>query len=337
MRAQCERTRSRFTSNSVAHALDLLSKRLLALIFSCGLLHYVIESITVAKFPLEHILSIRNVTMTLDEAFTQPDVVIYFLHQRKAGGTTLRRLLFEKYVSVAGQKVAQNNSYIPCVTCDCDKYDIDVRKHFSGSLKLVAGHISYHVPAARALFHERQVLITNFREPFSRLQSCIAFRHPVESVKVFNSTSFNMNEAVLLLSKVDKYGDSCSGESFRILSPFDPDAAADHDMIARVCHIVVTSFHVLFVDDDNATPLKESRIESEIRLQFSKLILNRNVKQKTELYTSNMQAFIKHVSETSDTFKSEIQLYDCVRNHFTKKEPSKTVGATILSRYGRST
>ena len=146
-----------------------------------------------------------------------------------------------------------------------------------------------------------------------------------------------MNEAVLLLSKVDNYGDSCSGESFRILSPFDPDAAADHDMIARVCHIVVTSFHVLFVDDDNATPLKESRIESEIRLQFSKLILNRNGKQKTELYTSNMQAFIKHVSETSDTFKSEIQLYDCVRNHFTKKEPSKTVGATIISRYGRST
>jgi len=123
--------------------------------------------------------------ISLAEAFSHNETVVYFLHQRKAGGSTLRWAIFAALEDELGKEKALHTSYVPCITLGCDNYDPDVRSIFTGEVKLFAAHMSHHVPLAREQFGERQVLITNFRSPLRRIESCFNFRFPNETRRVF--------------------------------------------------------------------------------------------------------------------------------------------------------
>lgn len=165
--------------------------------------------------------------------------------------------------------------------------------------------MSYHVPAARALFGEKQVLITNFRDPSERIRSCLSFRFAKQSTEIFNTSSFNISAALELLERVDKYGDSCQGEPFRILTPFNHDAAVRKRTVREVCQFVVAHFHIIFMDRDRAAKTI-SQIEADLHASTALLQLNQNSLVYSSDHDANMGRFVSHLLETSKIFQAEV-------------------------------
>lgn len=156
-----------------------------------------------------------------------------FFHQRKAGGSSIRATLH------AGAKKKNLKSYIPCLSSEknlrlsCDTYTLPEILTAKNAAVIYGGHIPWGEPQNKyeRFLHDEAgsrefSCATNFREPLSRVASCLHFRFP----KPFeNKCITDMDTDVLLqyLKKPDKYGSSCLNEPFRIMSGIRTDVFAD--------------------------------------------------------------------------------------------------------------
>ena len=152
-----------------------------------------------------------------------------FFHQRKAGGTSIRHGL------MIDSKNKHLSNYIMCYSITiCDDYHLPNDKKYA----IYAGHFPWNSLIDLNRLHVNNVLnfscTTNFREPISRIKSCLYYRFSKEISDFQNKLSKNKTSQCLqyfpiyelekLLTKRDKYGNSCLDEPFRILSGFyDPD------------------------------------------------------------------------------------------------------------------
>ena len=252
----------------------------------------------------------KEANVSLAESFRDNKTVVYLLHQRKAGGTSLRKFLLDEYSAVVGAQWALATSYIPCLIQACMNWDPDPRRQFIGQKRLLAGHLSYTIAAARAVYGEKQVLISNFRDPIARIESCLNFRFPQEVAEKFEQSDFNARQmANFFLAKPDIYGDTCLGEPFRMLSPYNPNETISDEGIQQVCNFAKTYVHMVNFGLRLTSP---TMIEDELfvagtkyRLQQAKLI------NKNDTFVANMKVFKDYIRGFPEV-KSEQKLYDCV-------------------------
>jgi hypothetical protein len=151
-----------------------------------------------------------------------------FYHQRKAGGTSIRETLAE-----TAEK--ENLQYfIPCFPpVDCDTYHIPYDKQYA----IYAGHFQWGSldEAARFNVSVRDSLscATNYRQPASRIESCIYFRFTKLMTKAYHADcigNLTNEEFTNLLFQSDRFGQSCLNEPFRVLSGFRDERMLDHLM-----------------------------------------------------------------------------------------------------------
>ena len=257
----------------------------------------------------------RDANLTLKEAFLDNDTVVYLLHQRKAGGTTLRHFLSEEYHHLVGYDVAGNSSFVPCYFgVDCEIFEFPtLEQNYHGRNKLIAGHFNYHASLARAAF-EKQVLITNFREPVARIKSCMLYRYFKPSKNLFGRSDFTMDMGVdLLMKSRDRFGSSCLQEPFRILSPFDPDLEpVPPERVDEICCWVKSQFHVVH------TPARDvfttTAIEKELNQALKSNVINKNNREKrmSQLGRENLAKFLEYIGKENAFVQSEQRLYNCL-------------------------
>lgn len=268
------------------------------------------------QFDLISVSPHKDMKISIQEALEDPNVAVYFLHQRKCGGTTLRDYLHGQYELVLGNASSTKSSaYVPCFSHSCHSYDPNVRKIFSGEVGLFAGHMSFHVPAARSLFGEKQVLITNFRHPSDRVKSCLKFRHADELRSILQAKDKHIERLALLVEKDDQFGDSCAGESIRILTPFNPHDPLSERIIKMVCEYVTQSFHNTFVD-----PLPNPRRLSSIEAELHDLFSHKRLRMNNDTHSPNeelhLNNFIRFMESNVGHHISEMALYGCVRKFY---------------------
>jgi hypothetical protein len=155
-----------------------------------------------------------------------PEFPMLFLHQRKAGGMSIR------YSIENASKQNGLSSFIPCLglgPVDCVTYTMSGNHHHS----FYAGHFPWQDTSVLLRHGVRSLsdisCVTNFREPVSRIVSCIYFRFKEKYHKT--QTCINeMSLAVLqrFLWAKDIYGNSCLNEPFRVLSGVRSEAQLDH-------------------------------------------------------------------------------------------------------------
>jgi hypothetical protein len=146
-----------------------------------------------------------------------------FFHQRKAGGSSIRAVLHRVCTD------ANLQCYIICHNgIACDTYSLPA----SGSPSAVyAGHIPWGEPQNKfeRYWHRSSSnfsCVTNYREPVSRIISCLAYRHPTE---MLGKCVADMDVGLLrvLLNRPDRFGNSCLNEPFRIMSGIRSDHFID--------------------------------------------------------------------------------------------------------------
>ena len=159
-----------------------------------------------------------------------PDAPFFFFHQRKAGGEGLRDSLFDaaklrglkSYIICVGQN-PYNGHHIPC-----DAYHV---KFGMKDISIYAGHLSYGeqfaIQRQDAGSHNRQNIscTTNFREPLSRVLSCLRYRHHIPCLKEVSADKFKE-----YLLRTDTFGHSCISEPFRIMSGINDEDLLDFDI-----------------------------------------------------------------------------------------------------------
>mmetsp|Transcript_17267 Transcript_17267/g.25800 ORF Transcript_17267/g.25800 Transcript_17267/m.25800 type:complete len:326 (-) Transcript_17267:230-1207(-) len=138
---------------------------------------------------------------------------LIFFHQRKSGGTSIRGSLIK-----AAEK-ANISYYIPCYAgVSCDTYSIPTKTPFP----IYAGHFSWDVHSTlerlRQNGRHQFSCVTNFREPVSRLTSCLFFRFHKELHMHKCVNDIPISVLYKFLNQVDMFGSSCRNEPFRILS-----------------------------------------------------------------------------------------------------------------------
>lgn len=279
----------------------------------------------------------KNATISLRVALSpNSSTVVYLFHQRKAGGSTLRKYLLDFYSNLHVQPSdARATSYVPCHTQKCTDYDPNPQRQFLGEKRLLAGHLGFTIAAARAVYGEPQVLMTNFREPTSRIVSCVKYRFPKLAQEMFdkpspatlldNSTSVARDPvfdvaaaATFFLHRKDKYGDSCSGEPFRMLSPYDPDLPRTDAEIKAVCDFVQRSIHVVDFAappvPPNSTDMYDADwtvIEQELAEVGVSNKLNAGKEVKSTNFTDNIKKFQAYIRDLP-VVRSELKLYQCL-------------------------
>ena len=154
-----------------------------------------------------------------------------FFHQRKAGGSSVKQTLFQ-----AAQKIGLQ-VFIPCAGgVPCGTYNFNHRPGIayngkkipvSREVSLFAGHFTWGEQFALARYNgERETnfaCTTNYREPISRLVSCIYFRR----LKSGCISDISLKQLHELLHKMDTYGTSCLNEPFYIMSGFKDGLLTD--------------------------------------------------------------------------------------------------------------
>jgi hypothetical protein len=133
---------------------------------------------------------------------------LIFYHQRKGGGSSIRQTI----ASVA--KSAKFASHIPCASnVPCDYYTIPKSPVYAA----YGGHYTWPQRLNIENLTDSITCVTNFREPVSRIVSCLYYRHmKIIGNNCINSLSLKALEE--LLWRRDSYGSSCLNEPFRILS-----------------------------------------------------------------------------------------------------------------------
>ncbi len=159
-----------------------------------------------ANYPNELIWNLKNVT---------EDHPLLFLHQRKAGGSSLRRTL----------QLASNplnlTYFLPCHGRSCGIYQVP--ENITNQFAIYGGHFSSsNMPNMTKLVESNtsHSCLTNFREPVSRLISCIYFRHHDRLMKIRAKCLhyLRLQDLYMLMTKPDIDGYSCLNEPYRILS-----------------------------------------------------------------------------------------------------------------------
>ena len=150
-----------------------------------------------------------------------------FFHQRKAGGSSIRKTLYN------GARKKNLKTYIPCHGVKCDTYTLPTTLTAKNAAVIYGGHIPWGEPQNKyeRFLHDEAgsrefSCATNFREPLSRVISCLHFRFPGPFK---NKCITDMDNDLLLqyMKKPDKYGNSCLNEPFRIMSGIRTDVFAD--------------------------------------------------------------------------------------------------------------
>lgn len=151
-----------------------------------------------------------------------------FFHQRKCGGSSFRATL-RKAAAKLNLK-----TYIPCMDgVSCDMYSFNHLRGnqlpVSGDVAVFAGHFTWgeQHDLARWGREANIACTTNYREPVSRIVSCLYYRHKASfGNKCINDLTVEMLRK--LLFKRDEYGDSCLNEPFFIMSGIKDRPALDH-------------------------------------------------------------------------------------------------------------
>lgn len=259
----------------------------------------------------------RSFSLSLTEAMANNSTTIYFLHQRKAGGSTIRTMLYRMAVNTFGKNEALKLAHIPChAPKPCARFEMGLyENNYLGSVKVVGAHMSYHTPFARAAF-EDQVLITNFREPLSRIKSCMLYRYIGKVKEIFGHENYTHADGEhLLLTQKDSYRSSCVQEPLRILSPLDPDKEPlSRKNMYKICCLARSYFHVIQTPPpaslDNTTT---TLIEREIMEWMDNHKENVNQKPIPPLVVRNLNSFMEHI-RLHPMVQAETDLYNCVIN-----------------------
>jgi hypothetical protein len=134
---------------------------------------------------------------------TIPDVrhPFIFYHQRKAGGSTLRSLIYKASVSIG---IPERELLIPCKTHNCTMWSWN---HNALNLSVVAGHFSvasaWHTHKWGQTHRSNVRCLTNMRDPLERTVSCLFFRFPSLRRDVARGLTLGSgcnNEAVRMMS-----------------------------------------------------------------------------------------------------------------------------------------
>ena len=265
-----------------------------------------------------HSAKVKSPTLSLRQAMEANQTTIYFLHQRKAGGSTIRELLFEKAVETFGRAEAVTKVFIPChAPKDCVNFEMHLyEEHYLGSIKVVGSHMSYHVPFARSAY-EDQVLITNFREPISRIKSCMLYRYFEHVNRVFGHPNYTHTDGEkLFLTQKDQYSSTCVQEPLRILSPLDPDKEplSRHDR-HKICCMVRNYFHVIQTPPpsflNETTSSASTLIERQIMEWMANHKINALSRDLSPRVNENLSIFLQNI-RSHPMVQAEIDLYDCV-------------------------
>mmetsp|Transcript_6942 Transcript_6942/g.17221 ORF Transcript_6942/g.17221 Transcript_6942/m.17221 type:complete len:393 (+) Transcript_6942:100-1278(+) len=261
---------------------------------------------------------VKNETISLQDAFTSNHTTVYFLHQRKAAGSSLRRILFNKLKDAVGKEEAFARSYMPCITTSCQEFELPIYEaNYLGELKLVGGHMSYHVPFARAIYDEegieQSVFITNFRDPLSRIKSCMFYRYPSKTFAVLRSKDFSVKTMEnLLMTRKDQFNSTCIQEPFRILSPFSPDKEpVSQNHINQICCFVKRYFHVVS-QYHHTNKMTSTVIEKELLDSLNKTVLKRQKSKMNSLEETRWMEFMDYLLKTNPFIHSELSLYSCI-------------------------
>ncbi|PSC70625.1 galactosylceramide sulfotransferase [Micractinium conductrix] len=183
---------------------------------------------------------------------------LFFFHQRKTGGTSLR-------AAMAATAVARNLSeFVPCFTFpNCEVYHIETpaavyAAHFPwGEQRILARHSRFvegrwHNPRLRAS------CLTMFREPMARLESCYYYRFIQErnlsdSNPHYGCLSNLSTEELrhMFLAGRTQYGRGCLNEPFRVLGGFSDEldlavlsATTEHDNTFLSAALAMTLSHL---------------------------------------------------------------------------------------------
>lgn len=144
-------------------------------------------------------------------------------HQRKAGGSSLRATLER-----AG-KILELPYFIPCAGINCDLYTFP----YSSKYAIYAGHFKWGTQGDFARFntsHRSEFsCATNFRHPFSRIESCLYYRF-FDRLKGRCVMDMPMDEFREMFLDTDEYGSSCINEPFRVLSGVNDEVVIDNLM-----------------------------------------------------------------------------------------------------------
>ena len=171
-----------------------------------------------------------------------------FFHQRKSGGTSWRHIIYQRARELARSRLESDEglknaitavlprndtlAFIPCLTHSCKLWTIP-NPFIPGDEKgrnftIYAGHLHWSVihhsfPTFRRHLNLLQGL-TNFREPVSRVVSCLRyrFRQDFESPDSFKKYSAK-ELGELLINRLSGLGFGCNNEPLRLLSGYSDE------------------------------------------------------------------------------------------------------------------
>ena len=170
-----------------------------------------------------------------------------FFHQRKAAGSTLRTELKEAAIKLKLPYYIACHSGVPCdlYTLPHDRRYAIYAMHIEwGSHRVLAtnNHTVQHMitnqETGEVDHHSKHFsdfsCLSNFRDPVSRVISCLYFRFLEKGLKIGGGRvcidQLSIRELLnLLVDKVDQFSNSCLNEPFRILSGF-----LDEDIINSI-------------------------------------------------------------------------------------------------------
>ena len=175
----------------------------------------------------QNFLNISNDDIWSKIPSINPKAPFFFFHQRKAGGEGLRRSLFavaEKH-GLKSYVICEGNDPHNGARIACDTYHIGFGM---SDVSLYAGHISYGeqyvIQRSDSGRRNRRSIscVTNFREPVSRVLSCLRFRHNVPCL-----ATISVEQLEEYIHRPDSYGQSCLSEPFRIMSGIEDEDLLD--------------------------------------------------------------------------------------------------------------
>lgn len=168
---------------------------------------------------------------------------VVLFHQRKAGGSSLRSVLFK-----ASQQLNLSH-FIPCYgSVPCDTYTFKGSRNaiYAGHFPIQeVKHLLRHVPMHSdfsSIQKHNFTCLSNFRDPVARVESCFYFRFLSRGIKFkcISEVPLSTLKEILLFG-VDHYGDGCLDEPFRILS-----GLADKTLIRKSNDIRSVEFQIAY-------------------------------------------------------------------------------------------
>jgi len=154
---------------------------------------------------------------------------LWFHHMRKAGGTSIRQVLFEQF---------HKQSEISCLTRECTTYGVSVEELLRHKKKVYAGHIPFghemlnpHLHAHIDYDNQAHTFtaLTNIRDPVSRFVSCIRYRALVKDDEML-STKKDFTRIFDEFLQEDDFGFGCNNEIIRIMSGIEQETVINNLM-----------------------------------------------------------------------------------------------------------